>query len=107
MITPEQKQALLESDRYKWIQEVIAVAALKLRLDVLDHNEQRHETDELVIETTKAGRGLKIKWQFKPDVSRDYELLGFRTTGGFFHDKWNETHNGTLVVHSQDRRAGC
>ncbi len=100
MLTDRQKE-LIESDpRFCVLEEALAIAALKRRRDLLDNGGQRHETEELIIETLRAGRGFKITWRFKKESGKTYELLGFRTTGGFFHDKWNETHNGALVVHS-------
>jgi hypothetical protein len=87
MITDAQKQAILASDRYGAHEEMFAVAALKRRYDFLDKNEQKHETDHLSIETVKAGRGVKIKWRFTQMNPFPYELLGFRSTGGFYADQ--------------------
>ena len=101
MLTDEQKRAIQATEAYIAIEETLAVAVLKRRLDFFDNNEQRHETDELVIETTKAGRGVRIKWRFKPGAPKKYELVGYRNTGGFFANQLDERNNGAMVVHSQ------
>jgi hypothetical protein len=100
MITDEQKKAILASDRYDAYEEAVAVTALKRRFDLLDKNEQTHPADNFVIETVKAGRGVKILWRLAHGVPSNHELLGFRRTGGFYPDQWDENNNGTLVIHS-------
>ena len=101
MLTDEQKRVLLANKEYIAREERLAVALLKRRLDFFDSNEQRHETDELLIETAKAGRGVRIKWRFKSNAPANYVLQGYRNTGGFFHDELDDKNNGALVVHSR------
>ena len=101
MLTDEQKTAVEADERYDAITEAIAVAALKKRLEFLGKStKQRHETDELSVETEKAGRGVLIKWRFKTSAPSGSELFGFRRQGGFFNDATNENNNGTLILHS-------
>jgi hypothetical protein len=37
----------------------------------------------------------------KSPVNPEYEIVGFRRSGGFYHDQWDVQNNGTLMVHSK------
>jgi hypothetical protein len=102
MITNEQKAMILEDERFGKYEEMLAVAALKRRLDFFEDKSATYEAALFSIETEQVGRGLKIKWRFKPELKKKdgYDIVGFRRTGGFFSDPWDETNNGTQVVHS-------
>jgi hypothetical protein len=100
MLTDEQKIAILSDDRYGTFEQMLAVAALKRRLDFLDNKSETHDGEMFSILTERVGRGLKITWRLKPDGKSGYYIMGFRRTGGFYADQWDETSNGTLVVHS-------
>ena len=80
--------------------ENFALTALKRRLHFLESAREKYESDNFVIETKRIGRALRIKWRFKPNTLRRYDIVGFRKTGGFFGDKWDESNNGTLVIQS-------
>ncbi len=101
MITTPQKNELATDKRYRAYDEVLAVAALKRRLDFVRCNyRQVHEGDWVAIETERSGRGLRIVWIFKPNAPGGYDLLGFRKLDGFCPNQWDEQQNGTLVVQS-------
>jgi hypothetical protein len=100
MLTEEQKKAILMDDRYGAFEQMLAVAALKRRLDFLDNKSENYDGEMFSILTERVGRGLKITWRLKPAAKQGYDIMGFRRTGGFHADQWDETSNGTLVVHS-------
>ena len=100
MLSKEQKEEIERDERYSAFDERLAVAALKRRLDFLGNNTQKHEMEGVSVETTGAGRRLKIKWRFKENAPSGYELVGFRKFGGFHPDEWDETQNGTMIIHS-------
>jgi hypothetical protein len=100
MLTNEQKAAILADKDFGILDETLAVAALKRRLEFFGgSSKQRHENNDLFVETERAGRGLRIRWRFKKsDIG--YELLGYRKTDGFCADPWDEKNNGSLVIHA-------
>ena len=101
MLTEEQKNAILMDDRYGAFEQMVAVAALKRRLDFLDNKSENHDSELFSIATERVGRGLRIEWRLKSEAKQGgYDIVGFRRTGGFFADQWDETSNGTLVIHS-------
>ena len=95
-----QIDAMLGDEHFENYGERFALVALKRRLDFLDNAREKYEADNFFIETQRVGRALKIKWRFKPNTPRSYDIVGFRRTGGFFPDPFDEAHNGTLVIHS-------
>ncbi len=100
MLTKEQRNAVLLDDRYGAFEEMLAVAVLRRRLDLLDNKSQIYDSELFTVETEQIGRGLRIKWRFKPQVKGcGYDIVGFRRTGGFLADRWDEANNGTLVIH--------
>jgi hypothetical protein len=101
MLSEEQKQAVMADDRYGQYEQMLAVAALKRRLDFLENKTASYDSELFSIETERAGRGLRIKWRFKPKAKRGgYDIMGFRRTGGFFANEWDEANNGALVIQS-------
>jgi hypothetical protein len=104
MLTDEQKKVILEDENFAPIEEMLAVAALKRRLDFLGRGtKQRHEADAFRVDVEKAGKALRIRWQFKERRSSgDFELLGYRRTGGFADDPYDEGKNGSLVIHATE-----
>jgi hypothetical protein len=102
MLTDEQKNEVLPEERYNELDEILAVAVLRRRLDFVGaQSKQTHDSSMILIQTERAGRRVKISWQFKPEAPQGYDLLGFRRTGGFFADQWDENNNGTLVIHGK------
>src|SRR5262249_49034522 len=101
MLTDEQKRAILATEEFSEREAILAVAVLKRRMDFFDKNEQRYDAEYVSIETAKAGRGVLIRWEIKPDALGRYELVGYRNTGGFSPNQWDESNNGALVVHTQ------
>jgi hypothetical protein len=99
MLSDEQKKEIKEDNHYRAYEEGLAVALLKRRLDLLQTGAHKYEANGFTIETEKAGRSLRIKWRFNANGAGHY-LWGFRNTGGFSNDQWNETGNGTRVVDS-------
>lgn len=97
MLTEEQKEAIQNDDRFGAWEEMLAVAALKRQLDFLKKGKNTFEADYYSIETERAGRSLKIRWKLREGVS-GYNLLGFKATGGFSADKWDEHENGIRIV---------
>ena len=53
----------------------------------------------MTLETTKAGRGVKIEWKLK-EAASGLSLRGYRKTGGFFANQFDEQENGELMAHS-------
>ena len=103
MITDEQRRAILADPRYSGFEEGLAVHALKRRLEYERQQfKQVHESDWVTITTEQAGRGIKIKWQIKQQ--RGLDLLGYRKSGSFSSDQFDEASNGVLVV--QATRSG-
>jgi hypothetical protein len=101
MLTAEDKRAIEADDRYGPLVEMIAVAALKRRLEFIGrHSNQKHEAEMFSIESERAGQRVRIRWKRKSAAFAGYELLGFRTTGGFHADEFDESNNGTLVIQS-------
>ncbi len=101
MLKREDIEEIRKSDRYGEYEEMLAVAALKRRLDFLGNKKQSYENDYISIETESAGRALKIRWSFKSPARPNYEIRAYRKTGGFSGDQWNEESNGTLVIDSK------
>jgi len=100
MLTEEQKEDVEKDERYQAFDEALAVAALKRRLEFMESQcKQRHDSSVVAIQTERSGRSVKISWQFKTAAPSGYILLGFRKTGGFFNNLWDENNNGTLVIH--------
>jgi hypothetical protein len=53
----------------------------------------------MTLETTKAGRGVKIEWKLK-EAAGGLSVRGYRKTGGFFANQFDEQENGELMAHS-------
>jgi hypothetical protein len=103
MLTEEQKEAILADENFVAFEEMLAVAALKRRLDFFGRaSKQQHECDEFSVDVERAGPAVRIKWQFKERQGAALDLLGFRKTGGFFHDAWDEKNNGAMVIHESE-----
>ena len=101
MLTDEQKQAV-ESEKFFIEREsLMAIAIVKRQQQFLEGKEQTHLSDDYVIDTEIAGRALKISWSFHSKKLSDGELVGFRKTGGFYPDQWDDRNNGLMVVHSR------
>ncbi len=101
MLNEEQRTALSNNERFAEMEEMVAVAALQRRLDFLGRGSlQKHQSDAFQVEVERAGAGVRIKWWFvfRHELGT-HELLGFRKTGGFFSDPWDEQNNGILVIH--------
>jgi hypothetical protein len=100
MLTDEQKKEVEADPRYDLLVEMIAVAALKRRLEFLGTStKQKHQAEKFSIETENVGRGVAVRWSLNSNTS--YELVGFRNSGGFHSDEWDESYNGTMIVHSE------
>lgn len=100
-MTTEQKKDIEKGEIYSAYDEMLAIAVLKRGLDLAQGQyKQRHEDSMVSIETERAGRGFKIKWTFGPHAPAAYELVGFRKTGAFYPDQWDEVNNGSLVMQS-------
>jgi hypothetical protein len=99
MLTEKQKEAILADKDFGAFQESLAVAALKLQRDFLENRDQRFETKYMTLETTKAGRGVKIEWKLK-EAAGGLSVRGYRKTGGFFGNQFDEQENGELIAHS-------
>jgi acetolactate synthase regulatory subunit len=100
MLSEEQKQRIKGDSRYQNIDEALAVAVLKRRLEIEGAQyRQQHESAYVSIRTERLGRSFRISWQFKPGAPQGYDLLGFRKSGsGFYANQFDETNNGELVV---------
>ncbi len=99
MLTDEDKQEIRTERSYNALEEKLTVAFLKRGLDFQKRQmKQRHESGLIDIETEPAGELLRINWQFKTDLGGF--LMGFRRTGSFFPNAWDEENNGLLVIHS-------
>lgn len=97
MLTNEQKTAILEDENFAPLEEMLAVAALKRRLDFLGYqSNQRHEADMFSVTTERAGDAVRISWDLKENAG--YDLLGYRTTDGFHPNEY--AGNGIRVIHS-------
>lgn len=104
MISTEDKKAVEQDSRYRTYDEILAIAALKRRLDFERQQfKQVHESDWVTISTEQAGPVVEIKWEIKQRHD-GLELLGYRKTGGFSPDQFEEASNGALVV--QTTRSG-
>jgi hypothetical protein len=105
MLSEEQKQRIKSDNRYQNIDEALAVAVLKRRLEIEGAQyRQEHDSGYISIRTERLGRSFRISWEFKPGAPEGYSLLGFRKSGsGFYPDQFDETNNGELVV--QDARS--
>jgi hypothetical protein len=104
MLTDEQKKSLLNDPRFNGYEESLAIHALKRRLEFETQQfQQVHESDWVTITKEQAGRAIKIRWKIK-NRFEGLELLGYRKTGGFAPDQFDEGSNGVLVVH--DTRTG-
>lgn len=104
MLTEGQKEEIEHDRRYNEYDEMLAVAALKRRLEFQGAQYKRqHDGSQVSLQTERVGRDLRISWQFKPGAPSGCELLGFRKAGGgFYPDQWDEERNGELVI--QDAR---
>src|ERR1022692_3046745 len=102
MLTDEQKKEVLPEERYNELDEILAVAVLRRRLDFLGRqSNQKHEADMFSIRTEKVGRSVRIRWKLKSHVPEGCELVGFGKTGGFFADQFYMHQNGPMVVQSR------
>jgi hypothetical protein len=95
---------------------LIEHATMDVRKAVADIVEQAHQTSEqarraltschaasadLVVDAVVSGVDCRISWEKRGGFRQGrYEVLGFRTTGGFTDDPWSESKNGTRIVHS-------
>jgi hypothetical protein len=101
MLTAKQKEAILADKRFGQFEETLAIAALKRRLDFQrTHFTQSYYGAGILITTERSGRAFKIKWEFGKNVSTGYELLGFKTTRGFYPKECDTANNGSLVIQS-------
>jgi hypothetical protein len=102
MLKEEHLNAVLRDELYGQYEELVAVAALKCRLKFLGNKSESYRAEWFTIETEKAGRALKIRWQIDEAAKRDYELIGFRKTDGFCSDPFSEINNGKMVIHGKN-----
>lgn len=102
MIPDEEKKKIQEGKPYHAYEERLAIAALKRRLDFFRHQyEQTHDSRFVSIRTERAGRAIRLIWQFKENAPSGLDLVGYRKAGGGFHpNQWDETQHGTLIVQS-------
>jgi hypothetical protein len=99
MLSKEIKEAIQKDERYGAWEEMLAIAALKRRLEFIENQyRQKHDSEWVPIETEQAGRGVKIKWRFTDAAPPEYELIGYRKTGGFSPDNYGDDSNGMRVI---------
>lgn len=64
-------------------------------------SEKLHQEWPLTIQTASLDDGrIRISWMMAPQEG--YTLLGFRKSGGFHHDPYDEDGNGLRIVHSTE-----
>ena len=101
LLSDSQKAVAVQSGQFQDVDRAIAITVLNRRLDFLRSLERQfYEAGLFFIQTERVGQVLRIRWEIKPD-GRDCQLLGFKATGSFFNDRWDETMNGLLVIDSQ------
>jgi hypothetical protein len=103
MLSQGQREESERDERYSKFDEIVTVAALKRRLEFYRaHYRHSYDSSFVSIQTERIGSRLKIAWQFKKGALSGWDLVGFRKTGGFFPDQFDEKNNGTLIIHSQE-----
>jgi hypothetical protein len=101
MLTAEQREAVLRDPRYGPFEEMLAVSALKRRLEFIGKlTNQSHEGDWFSVQTERVGQTVRIAWKMKEQIPAGYELVGFEKNEGFYSNPYDEDRNGTMVIHS-------
>jgi hypothetical protein len=109
MLTDEDVAAAKLDPKYLLAEQNAMVLAMKRYHDAqaalrLGQREQSHLSDGLTIRTSGMGCDQSIAWEKRGEFQgSDWEVLGFRETGGFSDDPLSEATSGsrTRLVHSQ------
>ena len=105
MLTPEIIEKLERDPEYNLYEEAMVIGAMQRRLELTqkllqEESDQVYETGMVWIKTARSGKAVKLEWKIKLQNPSGYDLMGFRKEDGFDLDKWSESSNGALVVHS-------
>lgn len=101
MLRPEALALIRQNELFLYHMETVCIAVLAER-DKLIHEAKTYGTATMGTVTVKwEGERLHIAWK-NAQTAEGWRMLGFRRTGGFATEEFNEDANGARILDSQE-----